>query len=80
MPTEHLCIPWATWLDILVQYALCLSKEQKYLDAYDVCISAKEAVIYCHDQEAMFTIYLCWCSMLTPPIYKIKSTLNRNAC
>jgi general transcription factor 3C polypeptide 3 (transcription factor C subunit 4) len=58
--TKFRGLDFDTWLNIFMQYALCLAKHDNYLDAYDVCSVAKEANVFYLDKRKIFIIWTTW--------------------
>ncbi|RDL40531.1 uncharacterized protein BP5553_00510 [Venustampulla echinocandica] len=61
VPTEYRGISFQSWLDILMEYAICNARNGNTRESYEVCNAAKDAIIYYHSPEDMFLIHLCWC-------------------
>jgi general transcription factor 3C polypeptide 3 (transcription factor C subunit 4) len=53
------------WLDIFMEFAICLAKRGKLAESYELCQAAKDCVVFFHSRNDMFLLHLCWCS--TPP-------------
>ncbi|KAL7270567.1 transcription factor TFIIIC subunit tfc4 [Rhizina undulata] len=51
------------WLEIFLQYAICLGKHDNFQDAYDVCNAAKEANVFFHNKKRKFIIWITWLSI-----------------
>ncbi len=64
IPDDYRGIPFSTWLDIFLEYALCLAKNGNAREAYNLCEAAKDAIVFYHSREDMFLIHVCWCGML----------------
>ncbi|PQE13109.1 hypothetical protein CJF30_00003016 [Rutstroemia sp. NJR-2017a BBW] len=66
IPADYRGIPFGTWLDIFLEYAICLAKEGKAKEAYEICEAAKDAIVFYHSREDMFLIHICWgtCALL----------------
>lgn len=62
VPENYRGISFSTWLDIFLDYALCLIREGKQQEAYDICEAAKDATVFYHSKEFMFLIHICWCA------------------
>jgi general transcription factor 3C polypeptide 3 (transcription factor C subunit 4) len=60
IPKDYRGIEFREWLDIFVEYALCLAKNGESKEAYDVCEAAKDAIVFYHSREDMFLIHICW--------------------
>jgi len=61
VPENYRGISFSAWLDIFLDYALCLIREGKQQEAYDICEAAKDATVFYHSKEFMFLIHICWC-------------------
>lgn len=60
IPTDYRGIRFGAWLDIFLEYALCLARNGKVRDSYVVCEAASDSIIFCHSREDMFTIHVTW--------------------
>lgn len=67
IPENYRGIPFSAWLDIFLDYALCLVRYGKHQEAYEICEAAKDAVVFYHSREDMFLIHVCWCGMQLSP-------------
>ena len=65
IPADYRGIPFSEWLDIFLEYALCLAKRGVAREAYDICEAAKDAIVFYHSREDMFLIHVCWCGKLS---------------
>lgn len=61
MPENYRGLSFSIWLDIFLEYALCLVRRGKQLQAYEICEAAKDAIVFYHNKEDMFLIHLTWC-------------------
>jgi len=61
-PADYRGIPFNAWLDIFLEYALCLARSGRSQESYDLCEAAKDAIVFYHSREDMFLIHVCWCS------------------
>lgn len=64
IPENYRGISFASWLDIFLEYALCLVKVGRRLESYEICEAAKDAIVFYHSRDDMFLIHVCWCSKL----------------
>jgi general transcription factor 3C polypeptide 3 (transcription factor C subunit 4) len=55
------------WLDIFMEFAICLAKRGKLAESYEMCQAAKDCVVFFHSRNDMFLLHLCWCSMWRDP-------------
>lgn len=62
IPENYRGISFASWLDIFLEYALCLVKAGRHLESYEICEAAKDAIVFYHSRDDMFLIHICWCS------------------
>ncbi|KAI9740756.1 MAG: transcription factor TFIIIC subunit tfc4 [Claussenomyces sp. TS43310] len=62
VPENYRGIPFPVWLDIFLQYALCLVRYGRFREAYEICGAARDAVVWYHSREDMFLIHVCWCA------------------
>ncbi|KAL1842140.1 hypothetical protein VTK73DRAFT_3194 [Phialemonium thermophilum] len=54
---EHRGIPFDEWLDLFLDYALRLAREGQVREAYEICMSAKDSVVF-KSKENSFLIHL----------------------
>ncbi|KUJ12679.1 RNA polymerase III transcription factor-like protein TFIIIC subunit Tfc4 [Mollisia scopiformis] len=62
IPEDYRGISFRKWLDIFLDYALCLARDGQAKASYEICEAAKDAIVFCHSREDMFLIQLCWCT------------------
>ena len=62
IPKDYRGIFFSTWLDIFLDFALCLARHGRKQEAYEMCESAKDCALWYHDRDAFFLIHLCWLS------------------
>lgn len=62
VPSDYIGISFSLWLDIFLEYALCLVRQAKYRIAYEICEAAKDAIVFYHSRQHMFLIHVVWCS------------------
>lgn len=55
-------IPLASWLDLILEYAVLLARSQNFDEAYEVVNLAKGANVFYSSVESMFLIHTCWFS------------------
>jgi general transcription factor 3C polypeptide 3 (transcription factor C subunit 4) len=67
VPTEYRGIPFSTWLDIFLEYALCLARNGRMRESYDLCEAAKACSVFYHSREDIFLIHVTWCSKSGSP-------------
>ena len=58
---EYRGIPCADWLELFLEYAICLTHAGKQYEAYRVCQSIRDSLVY-RAQDHMFLIHLVWAS------------------
>jgi len=63
IPENYRGISFSAWLDIFLEYALCLVRYDRHQEAYEICEAAKDAIVFYHSREDMFLIHVCWCGM-----------------
>lgn len=51
------------WLDIFLEYALCLARRGSIEGAYETITTATDASVFYHDRHFMYSIHVCWFSM-----------------
>ncbi len=61
IPTEYRSLSFSEWLDIFLEYALCLARNERPKDAYEICESLHDCTVFYHNREDMFLAHLCWC-------------------
>jgi len=59
-PDNYQGISFETWLDIFLEYALCLTRYGREREAYEICEAAKDAIVFCYSRENDFLIHVCW--------------------
>ncbi|KAH8815777.1 hypothetical protein F5884DRAFT_852241 [Xylogone sp. PMI_703] len=62
IPADYRGIAFSVWLDIFLEYAICLARVGKGRDSYEICEAAKDAIVFYHSREDMFLIHVCWCT------------------
>lgn len=62
IPKDYRGISFSTWLDIFLEYALCLARNGNAHESYELCEAAKDAIVFYHSREDMFLINVAWCS------------------
>lgn len=67
IPEDYRGITFSAWLDIFLEFAMCLAREGKVRESYEICEAAKDAIVYYHSREDMFLIHVAWCSKLESP-------------
>lgn len=63
IPADYRGITFSTWLDIFLEFAMCLAREGRMREAYEMCEATKDAIVFYHSKEDMFLIHVAWCSM-----------------
>ncbi|KAI0180874.1 TPR-like protein [Hypoxylon sp. FL1284] len=53
-------VPFEEWLDLFLEYAVGLAQTGRFQQAYKVCESARDAVIFSKSKENMFLIHVTW--------------------
>lgn len=61
IPKDYRGISFSTWLDIFLEYALCLARNGNAHESYELCEAAKDAIVFYHSREDMFLINVAWC-------------------
>lgn len=56
---EHRGIPFDKWLDLLLEYAVSLAQRQQAQEAYIVCQSARDSIVY-KSSDNTFLIHVAW--------------------
>jgi general transcription factor 3C polypeptide 3 (transcription factor C subunit 4) len=69
IPDNYRGISFSSWLDIFLEYALCLVKVGRHLESYEICEAAKDAIVFYHSRDDMFLIHICWCSKFHHSVY-----------
>lgn len=65
VPEDYRGIRFDDWLDIFLDFALCLSRDNQRKEAYEICQAAKDCALWYHSQKDMFLIHLAWTSKLS---------------
>ncbi|KAI9873850.1 MAG: transcription factor TFIIIC subunit tfc4 [Pleopsidium flavum] len=60
VPQDYRGISFETWLDILLEYALCLARRGNIDGAYETITVATDANVFFHAHEFMYIIHVCW--------------------
>jgi general transcription factor 3C polypeptide 3 (transcription factor C subunit 4) len=68
IPADYRGISFSTWLDIFLDYAMCLARIGKAKESYEICEAAKDAIVFYHSREDMFLIHVAWCSKSVPSL------------
>jgi general transcription factor 3C polypeptide 3 (transcription factor C subunit 4) len=66
LPSVYQDIDMKEWLDIFLEYALCLAKDNIVEEAYQVCAWARSSFVFSRSREDMFLIHIAWCSRFWP--------------
>ncbi|RYP72438.1 hypothetical protein DL771_004233 [Monosporascus sp. 5C6A] len=53
-------VPFSEWLDLFLEYAMGLAHYGRFQDAYKVCESARDAVVFSNSKEDLFLIHVTW--------------------
>ena len=64
VPTSYRGISFREWLDMFLEYALCLARHKQVEESYAMCQAASDSNVWCHSREDMFTIHITWLSRL----------------
>lgn len=62
VPEDYRGIPFNSWLDIFLDFALCLARHGKMKESYEMCQAAKDCALWYHCREDLFLIHLAWMS------------------
>lgn len=62
MPSDYRGIAFSSWLDIFLDFALCLARNGKMKESYEICEAAKDCALWYHSREDLFLIHVCWIS------------------
>jgi general transcription factor 3C polypeptide 3 (transcription factor C subunit 4) len=62
IPADYRGISFNAWLDIFLGFAMCLAREGRMRESYEMCEAAKDAIVFYHSREDMFLIHVAWCS------------------
>jgi len=68
VPKDYRGISFETWLDILLEYALCLALRGNIEGAYETVTVATDANVFFHAHEFMYMIHVCWFSKQILPL------------
>ncbi|CZT50506.1 related to transcription initiation factor TFIIIC [Rhynchosporium secalis] len=61
VPEKYRGLAFAAWLDIFMEYAICLAGQLQLEKAYAICQAALDSTVWCHSLEDTFVIQLCMC-------------------
>jgi general transcription factor 3C polypeptide 3 (transcription factor C subunit 4) len=50
------------WFNLFLEYALCLARNGKPQDSYEICEAAENAKVFCNSKEDIFLLHVTWCS------------------
>ena len=64
IPDQYLGIPFADWLNTLLEYGLELAKTGSLMAAYEVMDTLKSSNVFYHSQSALLLIQVGWFSKL----------------
>lgn len=56
---DHRGIPFDQWLDLFLEYAISLARKQQAQEAYIVCQSARDSIVY-KSSDNTFLIHVAW--------------------
>lgn len=62
IPADYRGLQFGVWLDIFLEYSLCLAKAGRIKESYEICEAAKDSIVFFQSREDMFLIHVCWCS------------------
>ena len=62
IPDDYRSIPFHSWLDIFLQYALLLAKNGDVESSYGIISTVSDANVFYHSSDSMFLIHVCWFS------------------
>lgn len=57
---DYLGIPFREWLDLFLEYALNLARSGHLQEAYQVCESARDSIIFLQSHEDLLLIHTAW--------------------
>ncbi|KAL9579876.1 MAG: hypothetical protein Q9212_004837 [Teloschistes hypoglaucus] len=60
-------IPFSSWLDLILEYAMLLARSANSDKAYNVLKTANDANVFYCSLDSMFLVHVCWfaCSLVT---------------
>ncbi|TVY78404.1 Transcription factor tau subunit [Lachnellula suecica] len=61
LPLDFKGIRMSGWLDLFLEYAICLAKNGRKKDSYEIIEAAKDSHILYNSRESKILIHLCWC-------------------
>ena len=62
VPGDYCGIPFHTWLDIFLEYAMALAQGGDAQSAYEVVSAAFQANVFAHSPQSLLLIHVCWLS------------------
>jgi len=64
IPADYRGISFQDWLDVFLEYAICLARQGRRNESYEICEAARDANVYYHNREDMFLIHVCYSGKL----------------
>ncbi|KAI9806627.1 MAG: hypothetical protein M1825_006084 [Sarcosagium campestre] len=62
VPTDYRGIAFDDWLDIFLEYAMCLAKRGERRKSYSIIQAAYDCNVWYHSRDSCFLIHACWAS------------------
>lgn len=62
IPDDYHSIPFHSWLDVFLQYALLLAQNGDVESSYELVATASHGNVFYHSPDSMFLIHVCWFS------------------
>ncbi|KAH6661637.1 hypothetical protein F5X68DRAFT_162044 [Plectosphaerella plurivora] len=53
-------IPFGEWLELFLDYAICLAMGGNGEEAYSVCEAARDSIVFTNSKDYMFLIHVAW--------------------
>lgn len=53
-------IPFGEWLELFLDYAICLAIGGNGEEAYLVCEAARDSIVFTNSKDYMFLIHVAW--------------------
>lgn len=53
-------IPFSEWLELFLDYAICLAMGGNGEEAYSVCEAARDSIVFTNSKDYMFLIHVAW--------------------
>lgn len=62
-------VTFGEWLDLFLEYATGLAHAGKFQQAYSVCESARDAIMFANSKDDLFVIHVAWAGESLPRFF-----------